>query len=100
MLRIAIIIVLTLLAFAVAPGCRATIGDTTLLARPAFRIPPRATPVGDGEQIFIEGYEPLGDSFMVVIRLYPKAEQKKRFKIPGMGNMPQALKRKLFPFGN
>ena len=52
-------------------GCQFAIGNTSMWLRPATRIAPRSTDRGDGEQIYMEGFDPEGDSMFIVLRFYP-----------------------------
>jgi hypothetical protein len=80
---------MALLAF----GCQATIGNTSLWARPTVRIPPRSIETGDGEQVFMDGYTPRGDSVFIVIRVYPKG--KERLTGSGIQKWSEAVRDKL-----
>ena len=58
-----------------APACQFAIGNTSMWLRPARSIAPRTVENGDGEQIYMEGYTPQGDSMFLVLRFYPGGEE-------------------------
>ena len=56
-------------------GCQFAIGNTSMWLRPAMRIAPRSVDKGDGEQIYMEKFDPEGDSMFIVLRFYPGGEE-------------------------
>ena len=57
-------------------GCQATIGNTSIWARPAVAVPPRAVDIDDGgEYVYVERFDPRGDSLFIMIRIYPNADK-------------------------
>ncbi len=90
--------VVLLIAAVSLSGCQATVGGMSLMVRPAVRILPRVMETGDGEQVFIEGYEPRGDSYFIVIRMRPKADQKKGAAM--LPSLPSGVRQKLKNFQN
>jgi hypothetical protein len=91
----AIVVTGLIVASAVLFSCQATVGNASVWARPAVRIPPRATELGDGEQVFVEGYDPRGDSFLIVIRVSPKGEKgKQALSSSQLGSWPEKVKKR------
>ena len=78
-------------------GCRTTIGNLSLWARPAVAIPPRAMNLDDGgEYMYVERYDPRGDSVFIMIRIYPKGEKENQSLVnSNLRDWPKRILKKL-----
>jgi hypothetical protein len=58
-------------------SCRTSVGDMSLWVRPATAIRARSVDVGDTKQVHVPAYDPDGDSFFIVVRVFPENDANK-----------------------
>ena len=86
-----------LVAATLVSGCRTTVAGQSVWVRPAFALRARSVDVGDTRQVHIPEYTPRGDSFMVMVRVFPEDKKKKKLTGANIRDWPKTLKDR---FGN
>lgn len=91
-----IVIVGVWMAILFAAGCRTTLLGQNIWIRPATSFASRAVDVGDTVQVVLPEYHPRGDSFFVVVRVYPE-DKKDKDKLTGANirEWPEMMRKKL-----
>ena len=79
-----------------ASACQTTLGHTSMWIRPGTGVAGRSVDKGDGEQIYMESFEPRGDSMFIMIRFYPVMDaDKEKFMNSKIRKWSEKLKDRL-----